>query len=396
MTALLRDRNRAGSGRVGMVELFFDLVFVFAVTQLSHTLLAELTFDNLVRVTMLFMAVWWVWMYTAWTTNWLDPERLPVRICMFVLAIIGLFLSMSIPHSFAERGIVFAAAYASMQLGRTLFVLWAVRGAPGRLSNNFQRICVWLAISGTCWIIGGLAEPGVRLAWWTLALAIELAGPWALFWVPGLGRSSVTDWNVDGGHMAERCSLFVIIALGESLLVTGATFADLSWDAPTLIAFFSAVLGSILMWWLYFDTGAERAQHRIEHAGDPGRTARSAYTYVHIVIVAGIIVCAVADELVLIHPHHGSDGGLLAVLGGPACYLIGAAWFKWLTNDRRTPPLSHVIGLVLLAMLAWPTLVHAITPLAAGVATTLVFAVVAGWETVALSTQQTRVQPDHQ
>lgn len=396
MTALLRDRNRAGSGRVGMVELFFDLVFVFAVTQLSHTLLAELTFDNLVRVTMLFMAVWWVWMYTAWTTNWLDPERLPVRICMFVLAIVGLFLSMSIPHSFAERGIVFAAAYASMQLGRTLFVLWAVRGAPGRLSNNFQRICVWLAISGTCWIIGGLAEPGVRLAWWTLALAIELAGPWALFWVPGLGRSSVTDWNVDGGHMAERCSLFVIIALGESLLVTGATFADLSWDAPTLIAFFSAVLGSILMWWLYFDTGAERAQHRIEHAGDPGRTARSAYTYVHIVIVAGIIVCAVADELVLIHPHHGSDGGLLAVLGGPACYLIGAAWFKWLTNDRRTPPLSHVIGLVLLAMLAWPTLVHAITPLAAGVATTLVFAVVAGWETVALSTQQTRVQPDHQ
>lgn len=396
MTALLRDRNRAGSGRVGMVELFFDLVFVFAVTQLSHTLLAELTFDNLVRVTMLFMAVWWVWMYTAWTTNWLDPERLPVRICMFVLAIVGLFLSMSIPHSFAERGIVFAAAYASMQVGRTLFVLWAVRGAPGRLSNNFQRICVWLAISGTCWIIGGLAEPGVRLAWWTLALAIELAGPWALFWVPGLGRSSVTDWNVDGGHMAERCSLFVIIALGESLLVTGATFADLSWDAPTLIAFFSAVLGSILMWWLYFDTGAERAQHRIEHAGDPGRTARSAYTYVHIVIVAGIIVCAVADELVLIHPHHGSDGGLLAVLGGPACYLIGAAWFKWLTNDRRTPPLSHVIGLVLLAMLAWPTLVHAITPLAAGVATTLVFAVVAGWETVALSTQQTRVQPDHQ
>jgi low temperature requirement protein LtrA len=395
VSALLRDRSRAGSGRVGMVELFFDLVFVFAVTQLSHTLLAELTFENLVRVTMLFMAVWWVWMYTAWTTNWLDPERLPVRICMFALAIIGLFLSMSIPHSFAERGIVFAAAYASMQVGRTLFVLWAVRGAPGRLANNFQRIAVWLALSGTCWIIGGLSEPTVRLAWWTLALAIELVGPWALFWVPGLGRSSVTDWNVDGGHMAERCSLFVIIALGESLLVTGATFAELTWDAPTLLAFFSAVLGSILMWWLYFDSGAERAEHRIVHAGDPGRTARSAYTYVHIVIVAGIIVCAVADEVVLMHPHHGTSAGLLAVLAGPACYLIGAAWFKWLTNDRKTPPLSHTIGLVLLAMLAWPTLAHAITPLVAGIATTLVFAVVAGWETVALSTIRTPAQPDH-
>jgi low temperature requirement protein LtrA len=378
-----------------MVELFFDLVFVFAVTQLSHTLLAELTLANLVRVTMLFMAVWWVWMYTAWTTNWLDPERRPVRICLFALTIAGLFLSMSIPHSFAERGIVFAAAYASMQIGRTLFVLWAVRRTPGRLSNNFQRIAVWLALSGACWIIGGLAEPGMRLAWWTLALGIELVGPWALFWVPGLGRSSVTDWNVDGGHMAERCALFVIIALGESLLVTGATFAELTWDLPTLVAFFSAVLGSILMWWLYFDTGAERAQHRIVHAGDPGRTARSAYTYVHIVIVAGIIVCAVADEVVLMHPLHGTTAGLLTVLGGPACYLIGAAWFKWLTNDRRTPPLSHMVGLVLFAMLAWPTLTHAITPLVCGIATTLVFAVVAGWETVALSTIRTAAQPDH-
>ncbi|HKQ15778.1 MAG TPA: low temperature requirement protein A [Steroidobacteraceae bacterium] len=391
----MRDRNRAGSGRVGMVELFFDLVFVFAVTQLSHTLLAELTLANLVRVTMLFMAVWWVWMYTAWTTNWLDPERLPVRICLFVLTIAGLFLSMSIPHSFAERGIVFAAAYASMQVGRTLFVLWAVRGSAGRLSNNFQRICVWLTLSGACWIVGGFAEPGPRLAWWTLALGIELLGPWALFWVPGLGRSSVTDWNVDGGHMAERCALFVIIALGESLLVTGATFTELTWDLPTLVAFFSAVLGSVLMWWLYFDTGAERAQHRIVHAGDPGRTARSAYTYVHIVIVAGIIVCAVADEVVLMHPLHGTTAALLAVLGGPACYLIGAAWFKWLTNDRRTPPLSHMIGLVLFAMLVWPTLTHAITPLVCGIATTLVFAVVAGWETVALSTIRTEAQPDH-
>ena len=90
-----------------------------------------------------------------------------------------------------------------------------------------------------------------------------------------------------------------------------------------------------------------------------------------------------------------TSAALLAVLGGPACYLVGAAWFKWLTNDRKTPPLSHMIGLVLLAMLAWPTLAHAITPLVAGVATTLVFAVVAGWETVALSTTRTAAQPDH-
>ena len=387
-SALLRDRSRAGSGRVGMVELFFDLVFVFAVTQLSHTLLGELTLDSLVRVTLLFLAVWWVWMYTAWTTNWLDPEQLPVRICMFLLTVIGLFLSVSIPESFAGRGLVFAGAYASMQVGRTLFMLWAVRGASARLASTFQRIVIWFVASGALWIVGGFAEPVARLGCWTVALAIELVGPWARFWVPGLGSSSVTDWNVDGGHMAERCSLFIIIALGESLLVTGATFAELTWDLPILVAFFSAVLGSILMWWIYFDTGAERAAHRIQHASDPGRQARSAYTYVHIVIVAGIVVCAVADEIVLMHPDHGSDAAYLAILGGPACYLLGAAWFKWLTNDRRTPPLSHMVGLVLIALLAWPALSHAITPLVCGVATTLAFAVVAVWETMALSAKR--------
>lgn len=386
-SALLRDRNVAGSGRVGMVELFFDLVFVFAVTQLSHKLLAHLTLDNLVQVTLLFLAVWWVWMYTAWTTNWLDPERIPVRICLFALTVAGLFLSVSIPNSFAERGIVFASAYVSMQVGRTLFVLWAMRGEDERRVRNFQRIGAWLVVSGVIWIYGALADPHMRLAWWMLALGIEVAGPWAQFWLPGLGRSSIADWDVDGSHMSERCALFVIIALGESLLVTGATFAGLNWDAATLVAFFSAVLGSILMWWIYFDTGAERAHHRIVHAGDPGRTARSAYSYVHVVIVAGIVVCAVADEVVLMHPNHGSNGAYLAILGGPACYLLGAAWFKWLTNDRRTPPLSHMIGLVLIAMLAWPALTHSISPVVCGVATTLVFAVVAGWEALALSTK---------
>jgi low temperature requirement protein LtrA len=386
-SALLRDRSVAGSGRVGMVELFFDLVFVFAVTQLSHKLLANLALGNLVQVTLLFLAVWWVWMYTAWTTNWLDPERVPVRVSLFMLTIAGLFLSVSIPESFAERGLVFACAYVTMQVGRTAFVLWAMRGETQRRVRNFQRIGAWLVVSGAIWIIGGLAEPEHRLAWWALALGIEVVGPWAQFWLPGMGRSSIADWDVDGSHMAERCALFVIIALGESLLVTGATFGELTWNASILIAFFSAVLGSILMWWIYFDTGAERGHHRITHAGDPGRTARSAYSYVHVVIVAGIIVCAVADEVVLMHPDHGSTGAVLAILGGPACYLLGAAWFKWLTNDRRTPPLSHMIGLVLIAMLAWPALTHAISPLVCGVATTLVFAVVAFWEALALSTK---------
>jgi low temperature requirement protein LtrA len=384
MTSLLRQRGRADSARVGMIELFFDLVFVFAITQLSHTLLGDLSLQGLLEVALLFAATWWVWIYTSWATNWLDPERLPVRALVLALMLAGLLLSVSIPQAFDGRGLAFATAYVSMQVGRTAFFLWAVRGTSGRLPNNFQRITLWFVVSGGFWIIGGLADPIARLGWWTAALAIEVIGPLAFFWVPFLGRSVTTDWDVDGGHLAERCALFVIIALGESLLVTGATFAQLEWSTQTVVAVMSAVLGTILMWWIYFDTGAERAHHRIAHSSDPGRQARSAYTYLHTFIVAGIVGCAVADEVVLVHPEHGTTAALAAILCGPICYLVGTALFKWVTNDRKGPPLSHLVGLTLLALLSWPTFSHVISPLIAGVLTTCVLAIVACWESLSI------------
>ena len=158
MSPLLRRRDNSDAGRVGMIELFFDLVFVFAVTQLSHTLVADLTLTGMLRVTLLLLAVWWVWIYTSWVTNWLDPERIPVRACLLVLLVAGLVMSVSIPHAFDELGLYFAGAYAFMQVGRTLFFLWAVRGGPATLLQNFQRILVWLGTSGALWIAGACCE----------------------------------------------------------------------------------------------------------------------------------------------------------------------------------------------------------------------------------------------
>lgn len=382
-STLLRTRGSDGGAKVGTVELFFDLVFVFAVTQLSHTLLSDLSFDNAARVALLMVAVWWVWIYTSWVTNWLDPERLPVRISLFVLMLAGLLLSVSIPKAFGSLGIEFAATYAFMQVGRTAFFLWAVRGERHRV-RGFQRILGWFLLSAVFWIAGGLANDDARLGWWTLALLIDLAAPLFFFWIPGLGRSSTAEWDIEGAHMAERCALFVIIALGESLLVTGATFAELSWDTATVIAFLSAVIGSILMWWIYFDTGAQRAEHRITHSHDPGKHARRAYTYLHGLIVAGIIVCAVADEVVLMHPHHAKSAAMATILTGPALYLLGTASFKWSTSHRRVPPLSHLIGLALLGLLAAIAFALHLSPIATGVGTTLVLAVVAVWESIAV------------
>lgn len=382
--SLLRRRGEPESGKVGPIELFFDLVFVFAVTQLSHTLLADLTGSGALRVALLLFAVWWVWIYTSWVTNWLDPERPVVRLAVLVLLLAGLLLAVAIPDAFGVRGLVFAVAYVFMQLGRTAFMLWAVRGEPS-LRNNFQRILVWFTVSGVLWLAGGLAAGEARVFSWALALAIDLAGPFAYFRVPGLGRSNAADWNVDANHMAERCGLFVIIALGESLLVTGATFTTLDWSRAVCAAFVVAVLGSIAMWWLYFDTGAARGQHAMAHAALPGKVARLAYTYLHIVVVAGIIVCAVADELVLVHPGHVSNASIAVIVGGPMTYVLGNALFKWVTNERRVPPLSHLVGLALLAALAVPAFRHVLTALQLSAFTTGIMVVVAALERKALS-----------
>ncbi|WP_440974192.1 low temperature requirement protein A [Pseudomonas koreensis] len=385
--SLLRGRGSLDSGKVGMVELFFDLVFVFAVTQLSHSLLAHLSVLGAVQVALLMVAVWWVWIFTSWITNWLDPEKLPIRLGLFALMIAGLLLSSSIPKAFTERGLMFASAFVFMQVGRTLFAIWAVRGESLSMTRNFQRILAWLMFSGVFWIAGAFLDGQQRLWCWALALLIELVSPSLYFWVPGLGRSSLSDWNVEGNHMAERCALFVIIALGESLLVTGATFAELTLSVTAVIAFLVAVLGSIGMWWVYFDSGAERAHHRIAHSSDPGRQARIAYTYLHVLIVAGVIVSAVADELVLVHPDHATDAGILVIVGGPWLFLLGNALFKWVMSDRPLPPLSHVAGLVLLTLALPLALNHWFSALMLGALTTAIVVLVALWET--LSVRQT-------
>ncbi|WP_343620074.1 low temperature requirement protein A [Ralstonia sp.] len=336
-----------GHHRVTNIELFFDLVFVFAVTQLSHLLIGNFTLQGGAQALLLMLAVWWVWIFTSWVTNWLDPDKLAIRMLMLVLMTGGLLLSASLPQAFGSRGLAFALAYVFMQFGRTVFFLWAVRGESLPMRRNFQRIATWLGISAVLWLAGGLSDGSVRWACWIVALAIEWLGPSMGFYTPGLGRSTTNDWNVEGGHMAERCSLFIIIALGESVLVTGSTFAGLDWTAENIAAMAMSFIGSLAMWWLYFDTIAERGAHTMSHSADPGRLARLAYTYIHVVLVAGIIVGAVADEFVLAHPvGHAHEGTTLAVLGSAALYLLGNLLFKWAIFGRLRP--AHVVGLVVL------------------------------------------------
>jgi len=346
----LKRRRDGPAAAVTQIELFFDLVFVFALTQISHFMLERLTPVGLAQSALLFGMVWWVWIYTAWVTNWLDPERRPVRGALLALMLAGLVLSTSIPEAFGDRALPFAAAYLVMQVGRSLFALWAVRGDPA-LRPTFLRILFWQAISGVFWLWGALAGPGQRLPVWSLAVAVELAAPASGYRTPALGRSATTDWKIDGGHMAERCSAFVLIALGESLTVTGTGFAGVEWTSAAAAAFAAAFAGAVALWWIYFDTAAENTRHAFARSEDPGRLGRSAYTYVHGAIVAGVVVTAVGWERVLAHPLAAADPVTAAVVvGGPALYLLSNGAFRRLLAPRFAP--SHLLGLVLLAACA--------------------------------------------
>ena len=372
-------RRQQGGQRVTFVELFFDLVYVLAVTQLSHLLLEHLGVHGAAQTALLLMAVWTAWIYNAWFTNWFDPDRRVVRLVLLGVMLASLLMSASLPEAFGERGLVFAAAYVTMQVGRTVFVIAALGEDPG-LRRNFQRILSWLVASGLLWLAGGLAQATAREALWLAAVVADFTAPACGFYTPGLGRSRTTDWTITGGHMAERCQLFVIIALGESLLVTGTTFGELPLSAVTVAALVVAFAGSVALWWVYFDRSAEDAGEVIARSADPGRLGRSAYTYCHIPMVAGIIVAAVGDELMLAHQGgHAGAATAATVLGGPALFLAGHGAFKRMVFGRASVP--RLLAVLALGGL-WP-LSPVLSPLLLAAAATLVVAAVAAADAMA-------------
>jgi low temperature requirement protein LtrA len=371
---------RENDNRVGFAELFYDLVFVFAITQVSHFLLYHYDLRGAVEAGILFLAIWMVWIYTTWVLNQIDPDRGPVRALLFALMLGGLFVSMALPRAFDDRGLVFAVAFVAMQVGRTVF-FWRVARGTSWGGLNYTRILIWFLLSAVFWISGGLAEPDTRVWLWLIAIGVEFVAALVGFAVPGLGRAVTTDWEVNGGHIAERCGLFVIICLGESLLVSGATFAETEWAAPGVAAFLASFAVTIGMWWVYFHIGHKRGTHQIEHSDDPGRLARLIYSYIHILIVAGIVLSAVGAERAIAHPR---DVATLAetasVIGGLILFLLGNGLFKWASAPYF--PLSHIVGLslCLLAMVVgpWTNL------LVINIAAATILAMVAIWENLSL------------
>jgi low temperature requirement protein LtrA len=390
-------RKPAGHAPVSFLELFFDLVYVFAITQLSHTLHDHMSLAGVIETGELFLAVWWAWIFTTWAANWANPERLPVRLMLVLVMLLSMLMAIVTPLAFGRHGMLFAVSYIALQLGRSLMMMAIFAREDDPVVSrggvrNMARISAWFAGSGVPWIAGAMAPPELRAFWWAAALAIDYAGPLMFFWTPGLGRSEARDWDISGGHMAERGALFVIIALGEGVVVTGSTVSQSVLGGGLFRdgfigglggAFLLAFAGSVLMWWLYFDIGAQRGTEMIEHHDEPGRIARAAYTYLHMPIIAGVIVNAVADALLLDEWHGSAERALVVTqCGSLILYVAGLAVFKQQSAEHGLFPLSHIGGLVMLVLLGAVALLIDVPALTFVAMTVAILAVVAVWEWV--------------
>src|SRR5262245_30522604 len=204
MSRFMRQRRPGEEGRATTLELFFDLVFVFAVTQVSHILLGDLTWRGFARTILVLAVVWWAWNYTTWVTNELDPDSVVVRLLLLALMFASLLMAIAIPQAFGARSMLFAASYVAIQVGRHLFLTF-VSASPGTIEHERAlRILLWLSFSGVFWLAGGASSGTARDVLWLIALAIDYGAPSVVYWVPGRPHLTTKSWDVETSHFAER------------------------------------------------------------------------------------------------------------------------------------------------------------------------------------------------
>ena len=368
---LLRKPGEAR--RSNFLELFFDLVFVVALAQLSEGLIQDLSWAGAFQTLVLLLAMWWIWTITAWTTDLYDPQRPAIQLLVTATMLGSLAMVVTLPDAFGERGLVFAGVYVAIHIGRQLFLALALRGHE--LQRRTIRLLFWFGVSAVPWIAGALVPGTARGVLWTVAVAVDYTGGVLRFPTPKLGPSPRSEWSVGAEHLAERYRQLFIIALGELILVTASSLSGSGFAADRTVAFVVSFIGTALFWRIYIHPAGELLPAAIAAARDPDRLARSALV-AHLIMLAGIVATAVGDELVIAHPFgHTQPAWVAILLGGPALFLAGLARFEYGVFSRVSR--NRPIGLLVLAaltpaMLFMPPLVAALAAatVLAGIAVT--------------------------
>jgi low temperature requirement protein LtrA len=328
--------------RTSPIELLWDLVFVFAVTQVTTLLSHELTWAGFGRSMLVLALMWWAWSAFVWAANVADDDSPALRAILLVGMLLIFVAGLALPHAFGDESTLFATTYAAVRLLH--LVLYAQASRQGNASwAAISGFAVTVVIGMALLVVGSFEEGTVRIVLWTLAAAIDYAGPAWLTRERLRGLQSVAV-----AHFAERYGLFVIICLGESIVAIGLTASGLHLDAGVVGAIALGLLVTIGLWWIYFDRFAAQAEARLRDHEDPVLAAADSYSYLHLPLVAGIIVFAVgAKGLIHDSGEHLHDPERLALCGGVALYLVAHAAFQLrIAGERSWPKLVAAAALL--------------------------------------------------
>jgi low temperature requirement protein LtrA len=377
MASLVRPREVARA--VTPLELFFDLVYVFTVSQLAHHLLDHVDARGMLETLVLTLAVMYAWFMTVWTSNWLDVDRQPVRLMLLGLMFASLLMATSITGAFGDRAGLFVVGYLAIQIGRTAFAVAAFRGH--RLHAHFVNALVWEIATAPIWIAGIAAEGDARLLLWGAAVLITYAGVIAGHSLPGRRSPFSSDSQIYAEHLLERFRLFFLIALGETVLTIGNAFADLPVTADRLVVLAAAFTGTVALWWCYFHRAEDIGLDAVKGASDASRIVGLG-NYTLIVMVIGIVGIAVGDELALAHPGDDPSAAATALIfGGPAVFLLAQLGFM----RRASGAVSGVRVAACVALAVLALLTPVLSLLVAVLASSFVLAAVAIADTSAAS-----------
>ncbi len=337
-------------GHVGFVELFFDVVFVFAFTRFSERLVEHFTLANAWATLVLMLAMWWFWYRVVWTTNRYDPDRPAIQLMVIVAMLGSLLLSVAVPAAaLTERGVVFAWVYVTVQVLRPLWLL-LLGNQDGYPRLVHIRILFWATMSAVPWIAGTFVQDGARLALWTVAIAIDYGGGILDFPTPRLGRAGLRGQPIAEEHLTERCRQLLIIALGEAVLASGIQFSPYGFERDRTVALLVSFVITVLLWQLYYYRAGAMLRAAIASASAPARVSELA-AYAHLVMVIGISLSAVGDTLIITQPFGHTEWAWIAVIfGGPGLFLIGRSMIDYAVFSRVSR--SRPIGVLLLAALA--------------------------------------------
>jgi low temperature requirement protein LtrA len=343
---LVGEPTRAEAERkTSYLELFFDLVFVFAFTQVTVLILEDTSAAGFARAILVLAMVWWAWSAYTWMTNAIEVENAVTRLIVFAAMTAAFFMALAVPHAFADEAAWFAVAYFVVRILNSALYSWGARDDPVLL-RSLARLVPWFFVAACVALAGGFVAADMRGWVWLASLAIDVVGTLTVARV---------DWRVSPSHFAERFALIVIIALGESIVSIGVATSGLERDTTYAFSVIVAFAGVAALWWAYFDFTALAAERSLRRAAPLARgpLARDVFTYFHFPMVLGIILYAVAAKKTLEHPLDPlSRPGRWALGLGIAIFLSGFVLARFRVVRRVAWERVAAAALALVAALA--------------------------------------------